>query len=127
MQELNTRTVVKQFATNCMDWLNKDLKLRTMNIGGNGLSLTLSAFRSYLDKFLSNMVEFRVSTDWELDLGHYHISCSADKNYAVVKRSKRRIPRTSAKYIEWGATFGNKWHTRRGTPWGFQWARRLCK
>lgn len=102
MQQLNTQEVVRTFATNCVDWLNKDSRLAEFNhISGAKLSLSLSTFRQYLDKFLYHMVESRVGTDSEVDLGHYHLTSQADKNYVVVKRSKRRLPRTPAGYIEW--------------------------
>ncbi len=102
MQKLNTQEVVWKFATNCVDWLNKDSRLDNFNYNSSPkLSLTLSAFRQYLDKFLYNMVYNRIGTDSEVDLGHYHLTSQADKNYVVVKRSKRRLPQVPAKYIEW--------------------------
>ena len=102
MQKLKTREVVRQFATNCVDWLNKDSRLADFNYRSNPkLSLSLSAFRQYLDKFLYHIVDSRVGTNSEVDLGHYHLTSQAGKNYVVVKRSKRRLPRTPAAYIEW--------------------------
>jgi len=102
MQKINTQQVVRKFATNCVDWLNKDSRLDNFNYNSSPkLSLTLSAFRQYLDKFLYNMVESRVGTDWEVDLGHYHLTSQASKNYVVVKRSKRKLPKTPAAYIGW--------------------------
>lgn len=102
MQQINTQQVVRKFATNCVDWLNKDSRLDNFNYHSRPkLSLSLSVFRQYLDKFLYHMVESRLGTDSEVDLGHYRLTSQADKNYVVVKRSKRRLPKTPAAYIGW--------------------------
>lgn len=103
MQQLNTREVVRKVATNCVDWLNKDSRLVQFNYykNRNKLWLSLEAFRRYLDKLLYHIVDARVGTDSELDLGHYYLTCPSNKNYIVVKRSKRRLPKTPAAYIGW--------------------------
>jgi len=102
MQQINTQQVVRAFATNCVDWLNKDSRIADFNYNNRSkLWLSLEAFRQYLDKLLYHIVDARVGTDSDLDLGHYHLTCPANKNYVVVKRSKRRLPRTPAAYIGW--------------------------
>lgn len=102
MQQINTQQVVRKFDTNCVNWLSKHSRIANFNYRSNPkLLLNLRAFRRYLDKFLYHMVESRVGTDSEVDLGHYHLTSQANKNYVVVKRSKRRLPRTPAAYIEW--------------------------
>lgn len=102
MQQINTQEVVRKFATNCVDWLNKDSRLAEFNYNKrNKLWLSLEAFRQYLDKLLYSLVDDKVGTDSDLDLGHYHLTASSNKNYVVVKRSKRRLPKTPAAYIGW--------------------------
>jgi hypothetical protein len=102
MQQINTQEVVQKFATNCVDWLNKDSRIVEFNYNKRSkLWLSLEAFRQYLDKLLYHIVDDRVGTDSELDLGHYHLTSSSNKNYVVVKCSKRRLPKTPAAYIGW--------------------------
>lgn len=102
MIKINTQQVVRKFATNCVDWLNKDSRLANFNFNCySKLSLSLEKFREYLDKLLYHLVESRVGTDSEVDLGHYHLTSQADKNYVVVKRSKRKLPKTPTAYIGW--------------------------
>lgn len=101
MPTLKTAQVVRLFAVNCMDWLYAENRLENINHHGANLAVSLRSFAKYIGIFLNTIVLPRVGTDSELDLGHYQLSSSADKQYVVIKRSKNRIPKTPSAYIDW--------------------------
>lgn len=105
MIKLNTQQLTHKFAYNCMEWLSVDKRFEVMQpekgYRRHPLKMSLRNFREYLHTTLEYLVGCRVGTDSEMDLGHYHLSSSADKEYVVIKRSKRRLPINVGSYLGW--------------------------
>jgi hypothetical protein len=102
MAKINTDEMVRKVGTGCITWLRKNYRIDFIdrNCIGERLSLSLPAFRSYLDGLLFYLTK-NIDSDSEQLLGSYVVSSKEGKNYVTIKKSKSRLPRSVRGYINW--------------------------
>lgn len=102
MQKMLTQEVVRKFSRNCNRWFYKGNHKDNFNCFGNNIVLLSQVkFREYMDKLLSYLVDQRIGTDTEVDLGHYRLISRSDLDYIVVKPAVRHLPKLPGSYVGW--------------------------
>lgn len=102
MEKINTNDMVRKVGIGCISWLaqNSRRDFIDKNCKGERLSLSLLAFRNYLDGLLFYLTR-HIGSDNEQLLGSYVVSSKEGKNYVTIKKSKSRLPRSVRSYINW--------------------------
>lgn len=84
-------------------WLDEDNRINMIEKHAwyYKVSLSYRSIRRYLNGTLRYIVHNNIGSDKVEDLGSYAITSKEGQNYVVIKRSKRRVPRSLGKYPEW--------------------------